>query len=91
MNEQEYRQAVIKMRTHQDAWFRLHQRSDLIEAKRLEKLIDAENKLWLDALKEQRPTSNPTPALPILEEHQNGEGAEEQANLFTGDDNGKTS
>lgn len=77
MNEQEYRQAVIKMRAHQDAWFRLHQHSDLIEAKRLEKLVDAENKRWLDTPKEQRPTSSPKnmsteQANPINKEIDNG-------------------
>ncbi len=56
MDEQAYRQNVIKMRTHQDAWFRLHTRSDLIEARRLEKIIDAENRRWLDLSKEVRPT-----------------------------------
>ncbi len=56
MNEQEYRETVIKMRTHQDAWFRFHRQSDLIEAKRLEKIVDAENRRWLDLPKEVRPT-----------------------------------
>ena len=46
MNEDEYRNAVIKMRKHQDDYFRFHQRNDLIEAKRLEKQIDAENERW---------------------------------------------
>lgn len=56
MNEQEYRETVIKMRTHQDNWFRLHKQSDLIEAKRLEKLVDIENRRWLDLPKKVRPT-----------------------------------
>ncbi len=56
MNEQQYRETVIKMRTHQDAWFRLHKQSDLYEAKRLEKLVDTENQRWLDLLKKVRPT-----------------------------------
>ena len=56
MNEQQYRETVIKMRTHQDDWFRLHKQSDLYEAKRLEKLVDAENRRWLDLCQKVRPT-----------------------------------
>ncbi len=56
MTEREYRETVTRMRTHQDNWFRLHKHSDLIEAKRLEKLVDAENQRWLDLLKKVRPT-----------------------------------
>ncbi len=54
MNEQEYRETVIKMRMHQEGWFRRHSQSDLIEAKRLEKIIDAENRRWLDLPREVR-------------------------------------
>lgn len=56
MNEQEYRETVIKMRSHQEGWFRQHRQSDLIEARRLERLVDAENRRWLDLPKEVRPT-----------------------------------
>lgn len=59
MNEKEYRETVIKMRDHQDAWFRLHKQSDLYEARRLEKLIDNENKRWLDAVSVRRLTDTP--------------------------------
>lgn len=31
---------VWRMRQHQEAWFRLHNRSDLIEAKQLERQVD---------------------------------------------------
>lgn len=31
---------VWRMRRHQDAWFRLHKQSDLIEAKQLERQVD---------------------------------------------------
>jgi len=84
MNEKTYRETVTRMRAHQDAWFREHKPSDLYEAKRLEKLVDAENRRWLDSLKEVRPTG-PTPTLPILDDHQSGEGARQQ-NLFMEDD-----
>lgn len=56
MNEQEYRETVIKLRAHQEGWFRKHIQSDLIEARRLERIIDAENQRWLDLSKEVRPT-----------------------------------
>lgn len=48
MNEDEYRRTVIRMRAAADAWYRLHKQSALIEAKRLEKIIDMENRRWLD-------------------------------------------
>ena len=51
MDEKEYRELVIKLRSHQDAWFRLHKPSDLHEAKRLEKLLDAENRRWQEESK----------------------------------------
>jgi len=38
---------VWKMRRHQDAWFRLHKPSDLYEAKKYEKLVDAGLKKYL--------------------------------------------
>ena len=72
MDEKTYRTTVIKMRAHADGWFRKHNQSDLIDARKLERVIDAENKRWLDEQKEVRPTVEPT-----------------QANLFTGDGNGK--
>ncbi len=56
MEEKEYRETVIKMRTHQEGWFRRHSQSDLIEARRLERLVDAENRRWLDLSKKVRPT-----------------------------------
>jgi len=59
MTDEEYRQTVIKMRAHQDAWFREHRQSDLIEARTLERLIDKENKRWLDEHSVQRPTDEP--------------------------------
>ena len=59
MDEKEYRETVIKMRSHQDAWFRKHIPSDLHEARRLEKLIDQENKRWLDAGSVRRLTDAP--------------------------------
>lgn len=31
---------VWRMRRHQDAWFRLHKQSDLIQAKQLERQVD---------------------------------------------------
>lgn len=48
MNDKEYRKTVIRLRTHQDGWFRFHNRADLIASKQLEKLIDNENKRWLE-------------------------------------------
>jgi hypothetical protein len=59
MDEQAYRKLVIKLRTHQDGWFRTHTPSDLIEAKKLEKVLDAENRRWLDEQKKVRPTAEP--------------------------------
>ncbi len=56
MEEKEYRETVIKMRTHQEGWFRRHGQSDLIEARRLGRLVDAENRRWLDLSKKVRPT-----------------------------------
>lgn len=48
MDEVNYRQTVTKMREYQDDWFRNHNASSLFEAKRLEKIVDAENRRWLD-------------------------------------------
>lgn len=56
MDEKQYRETVIKMRTHQDGWFRQHKQSDLIEARRLERIIDAENRRWLDFPRDVQPT-----------------------------------
>ena len=62
MDDEEYRRTVIKMRAHADAWFRKHTQSDLIEARRLERIIDKENKRWLDEHAVQKPASEPTQA-----------------------------
>ncbi len=59
MDDNEYRRTVIKMRRHQDAWFRHHGRDDLISARQLEKTIDDENRRWLDTQKVVRPTAAP--------------------------------
>lgn len=73
---------VWRMRRHQDAWFRLHKQSDLIDAKRLERAVDTElarrlvfengEPVRLDGLGEVRPTYEAR-----------------QDKLFTEDDNAK--
>lgn len=62
---------VKKMREHQRAYFKYRQRRDLIAAKELESAVD---RALVEGI-------SPTPTLPILDEHQNGEG-EKQAGLF---------
>jgi hypothetical protein len=47
---------VWKMRRHQRAWFRLHKQSDLIEAKKFEKQVDAEI-LMVSVMGENGPTA----------------------------------
>lgn len=59
MDEETYRKTVIQMRERQNAWFRHHKPGDLYEARRLEKLIDQENKRWLDDVSVRRPTDEP--------------------------------
>jgi hypothetical protein len=64
MDETQYRNAVIKMRMHQNAWFRLHKQSDLIEAKKLEHEIDVENGKWLiEQEKKKWPVNKPQETL----------------------------
>jgi hypothetical protein len=72
MDERTYRETVIKLLAVQHEYFRLRKQSDLIESKRLEKVLREENARWL---------ADPTPTLSILDERQNREG-EKQANLF---------
>ena len=64
MDERTYRETVIKLLAVQHEYFRLRKQSDLIESKRLEKVLREENARWL---------ADPTPTLSILDERQNRE------------------